>query len=263
MSEEGWAAEEFAGVELGDKRLHDRLIVLAEQRAKRPNASIAQSSESAAGMEAAYRFFDNEAVGAEEILTGHYQASIQRAREVRVVLAVQDTTILDYSHHPATHGLGYLNDLEHQGMLCHATLLVTPERVPLGLIDQQMLLRDAAEFQIDKEQRKQLPIAAKESWKWMVGLAASLRAQQQMPNTQVICVGDSELDVYDVFLQAQANQQALLVRAAQDRNVDGAGKHLWAQLQGQALAGQVQMRVPRQGGGKKCAWPPWKSALPP
>lgn len=251
MSEEGWAAEEFAGVELGDKRLHDRLIVLAEQRAKRPNASIAQSSESAAGMEAAYRFFDNEAVGAEEILTGHYQASIQRAREVRVVLAVQDTTILDYSHHPATHGLGYLNDLEHQGMLCHATLLVTPERVPLGLIDQQMLLRDAAEFQIDKEQRKQLPIAAKESWKWMVGLAASLRAQQQMPNTQVICVGDSKSDVYDVFLQAQANQQALLVRAAQDRNVDGAGKHLWAQLQGQALAGQVQMRVPRQGGGKK------------
>jgi hypothetical protein len=250
MSEEGWAAGEFAGVELGDKRLHDRLIELAEQRLKRPNASIAQSSESAAGMQAAYRFFDNEAVGAEEILAGHYEASIQRGSQVAVVLAVQDTTILDYSHHPATKGLGYLNDLAHQGMLLHSTMLVTPERVPLGLIDQQVLLRDEADFQIEKEQRKQLPIAEKESWKWVVGLDASIRAQQQMPHTQVICVGDSESDVYDVFLKAKASQQALLVRAGQDRNVDGPGKHLWAHLEGQPLAGEVQIRVPRQGGGK-------------
>ena len=50
---ESWAAEEFEYIELGDKRRKKRLIEYAEQRSKRPNASIAGSCESKAATKAA------------------------------------------------------------------------------------------------------------------------------------------------------------------------------------------------------------------
>lgn len=249
MEEEGWAAKEFAEIELGDKRRKKRLIQLAEQRGKRPNASIATSCESRAGMKAAYRLLDNEAVGAEAILEGHYQASIERAKGERIVLAVQDTTILNYSNHPATQGLGYLQDLEMQGMLMHSTLLVTPERVPLGLIDQQVWVRDAEDFQVAREKRKERRTEEKESQKWLVSVEATARMQKQVgAQTHLIAVGDSEADVYDLFRKALSLPQDVLIRAAYDRNVDHPDKHLWAHLQQQALAGEITIQVPRTPG---------------
>ncbi len=247
--EEGrWAAEEFALVELGDKRRNQRLIALAEQRAGRPNASMAVSCGGKAATKAAYRLLDNEAVGAEEILAGHYACSIQRAQAEEIVLAVQDTTELDYSQHPATQGLGYLNALSQQGMYVHSTLLVTPERVPLGLIDQYLWTRDPADFVVKKEQRRELPIAEKESWKWLVSLEATARAQRQLPHTRLINVGDSEADVYDVFVKARQLQVDVVIRAAQTRVVASAEHYLWNALEQQALAGEVTIHVPRQKG---------------
>lgn len=43
MQDEGWAANEFREVDLGDKRRTKRLIRLAEQRSESPNGSIAGS----------------------------------------------------------------------------------------------------------------------------------------------------------------------------------------------------------------------------
>jgi hypothetical protein len=40
----GWAAEEFAGADLGDKRLNKRLVVLVERFADKPTASIPGAS---------------------------------------------------------------------------------------------------------------------------------------------------------------------------------------------------------------------------
>jgi hypothetical protein len=247
MEEENWAAKEFKEIELGDQRRKKRLIQLAEQRGKRPNASIAVSCENRAGMKAAYRLFDNEGVGAEAILEGHYQSSIERARKERIVLAVQDTTYLNYSHHPATIGLGYLQDLHMRGMLMHSTLLVTPERTPLGLIDQQVWARKAEDFKVKGKQRARQRTEEKESQKWLVSLEVTAHAQKQLEEqTHLINVGDSEADVYDLLHKAIALQQDLLVRAAYDRNVDHAEKRLRAYLQNQDVAGEITIQVPRR-----------------
>jgi hypothetical protein len=248
MEEEGWAAKEFEEIELGDPRRKRRLIQLAEQRAKRPNASIAASCGARAATKAAYRLLDNEAVGAEAILEGHYQASLERAKGERIVLAVQDTTVLNYSNHPATQGLGYLQDLQMQGMLVHTTLLVTPQRVPLGLIDQQVWVRTAADFQVERRKRRERRTAEKESHKWLISIEVTARLQKAVGQTQLINVGDSEADVYDLFRKAVLLQQAVLIRAAYDRKVDHPHKHLWAHLQHQALAGEITIQVPRRTG---------------
>ena len=74
----------------------------------KPQANIPQACQSRAGAKAAYRFLDNKESSMETILGSHYQSTMNRIREEEVVLAVQDTTSLNYSLHPATENLGLL-----------------------------------------------------------------------------------------------------------------------------------------------------------
>ena len=92
----------------------------------------------ATSVEAAYRFFDNAAIDPQNLLDSHVDATLTRLAPVPLVLAVQDTTELDWTAHPATTGLGPLGHSAHRGLLVHTTLAFTPERVPLGVLAQQV-----------------------------------------------------------------------------------------------------------------------------
>jgi hypothetical protein len=61
---------------------------------------------------------------------------------VPVVVAVQETTEVDWTAHPATTGMGPIGSPTHQGLLVRSTLAFTPERVPLGLVAQEVWARD-------------------------------------------------------------------------------------------------------------------------
>jgi hypothetical protein len=126
-----WAEEEFGAAQLGDQRRTRRLVAMATARAQRPSVSLPQSFDGKAGLTAMYKFCDSEYVRRDAILESHYQATARRVATERIVLAVQDTTYVDYSHHPATQGLGILTDEQQRGLLLHSTLIVTPNRVPL------------------------------------------------------------------------------------------------------------------------------------
>ena len=105
-TEESWAATEFASIDLNDKRLDRRCLKLAEDLGRQPSASINQACEDWADSKAAYRFFDNEQVKPEGVLSPHTQRTLTRMQGHAVVLAVQDTTFFNYTHHPETKGLG-------------------------------------------------------------------------------------------------------------------------------------------------------------
>ena len=51
-----------------------------------------------------------------------------------VVLAVQDTSFLNFTHHPETEGLGAVGNKgqKQRGFGMHSTLAVTPKGLPLG-----------------------------------------------------------------------------------------------------------------------------------
>jgi hypothetical protein len=210
---------------------------------------LSQACGSAAATKAAYRFYANEAIDSDQILASHRQATQQRLEQAQeqVVLAVQDTTQLDYTAHPATTGLGVLNDEAHQGLLMHTTLAVTPQRVPLGILDQQVWTRSAADLG-KRHERKHRSIQEKESQKWLTSLESTATLQAQLPQTRLVSVGDREADVYDLFLQAQARHQDVLVRAAWDRCVAHPEGHLWAYLHSQPIAGTLTITVPRKPG---------------
>ena len=105
-TEESWAVTEFAEAELGDARRTQRVIRLATVFAQQPMASLPEACGSRAELKATYRFFDNEAILPTELLASHVSATYERAVRVPVVLAVQDTTEVDWTAHPATTGLG-------------------------------------------------------------------------------------------------------------------------------------------------------------
>ena len=244
---QAWAVQEFGRAELGDKRLTKRLVILASQRGAKLNASISESCTRASGSRAAYRFYDNDQVKPEDIQCPHIQATLRRANKQPVVLAVQDTTQADLTAHPHTAGVGYLQDLKHTGYLIHTTLLVTPQRVPLGILDQQVWVRNPAEFG-KKHQRAKRATAEKESQKWLNGLQAAAKAQSQLTNVQLVSVGDSEADIFALFIESVKVGVPFLVRACRDRLIENENeRHLWAHIEGLPVSGTREVTIPRQG----------------
>src|SRR5438046_4356127 len=159
-SDATWADDEFGNADLGDVRRNARLVQLASVLGRQPSASLPQATDDAATLKAAYRFFDNDYVRAEAMLESHVLSTKRRMQAVSLVLAVQDTTYLDWTDHPNTSGLGPLAAPSHQGLLAHSTLALTAERVPLGLLQQQGWARDK---QVRRNQdHEQRPIDAKE-----------------------------------------------------------------------------------------------------
>lgn len=214
-----WVIEEFGGLDLGDKRREDRVLEVVQQLAARPAASLPVACTDLAALKATYRLLDNEAISREALLAGHVAATWARVAAEPVVLAVQDTTDLDFSGHRASVGLGRIGNGHGQGLYVHTTLAITPQRLPLGLLGQQVWARPP-DRPVSTVSHKARPIAEKESRKWLDGLALLAAAPELAPQTQVISVADREADIYEVFAAVQPVRVDLLIRATQDRLTD-------------------------------------------
>lgn len=245
-----WAESELGLVQLGDKRLTARLVSLARTLALAPDASLPDALPQWGDLKAAYRFFDNAKAVPEHILAGHIDATWSRAREVPIVLAVQDTTCLDWTHHPATQGLGPMSPQWARGVLCHTTLAVTPERLPLGLLAQRNWVRDDKTFAA-LAPSKQRSVADKESIKWLDSIEALANAREAAPQATFVSIGDREADVYDLFTMQRAPGVELLIRAVRNRVVEGQHRHLWPTVQAAPAVGTIEVTLPRRAG--RCA----------
>ena len=71
----------------------------------------------------------------DELLKSHYEATLKRISEEKIVLVVQDTTSLNYSAHPLTKGLGPISPKSEGviGLLLHDSMAFNLAGTPLGL----------------------------------------------------------------------------------------------------------------------------------
>lgn len=244
-----WAEQEMGEAILGDRRLNRRLITLTRDFFARPTAHIPESCGSKAKTKAAYRFFDQSAVNLQKILAAHREQTLHRVRQQSIILAVQDTTELDYTAHPQTEGLGPIGNHREQvqGLLLHPTLALTASGVPLGLLDVQCWVREG-----DPERKKKFrhPVEDKESVKWLKSFAATQQAPGLCPQTMLVNVGDSEADMYELFAKAQHSPARLLVRAYRERFLAESGAEVWTHLRSLPSAGMVRFKLPRRGSRK-------------
>jgi hypothetical protein len=248
-----WAEEEFAMASLGDVRRVRRLMEMARDFYERPQANIPQACQSRARSKAAYRFLEDKNNTMEKILEPHYEATRNRSFKEKVVLAVQDTTKLNYSTHPATQDLGLIGYKQDGlvGLIVHDTLCFNLEGTPLGLLDVQVWARDPADFG-KKHLRHQLSIEQKESNKWLKSFKAIQKVQKRCADTLFVSIGDREADIYELFKLALSEPKgpALLVRAEHKRLLaDGQGQ-VWDYVAGLPISGIKVVHVPRRGNKK-------------
>ena len=241
-----WAVTEFADADLGDLRRTQRLVQLAHVLAQRPGAALPEACGSGAMLKAAYRFFANDDIAPDDMLQSHIEATYGRLNAAPIVLAVQDTTEANWTNLRATAGLGPLGHPACQGLLVHTTLAITPERVPLGLLAQQVWARDPDAIG-KRARRKQLPISQKESQKWLHSLDAVYTAHDCCPTPHLVGVGDREADVYDVLAASRPAGVDLLIRAAWNRCVNTPQRYVWATVEAQPVVAHLRLHVPRRG----------------
>jgi hypothetical protein len=210
--------DELEGIDLGDKRLNRRSKTIIQALAANPEASINAACNGWNETLAAYRFFDNESVAPEQILQPHYEATGRRIREYPVVLIVQDTTELDYTAHPPKDAQ-CLNVAHRFGLYHHAHLAVTPDKLCLGQVGADYYDR-APETLGRSNERCQLPIEQKESFRWLRGYRLACEQAISSPETQIVSVSDRESDIYEIFVEAEqieGPRAEYIIRAKDER----------------------------------------------
>jgi len=245
-----WAIQEFAQAALPDQRHQRRLEMMATAFAQKPTAPIPQACPNLAEAKAAYRFLENERIVPSAIRQAHHRATLQRVGSYPVVLAVQDTTTLNYSTHPKTQGLGPIGSHSPKtiGLLLHSTLALTPQGQPLGFLHNAVRARRGRGLAAQRHRRK---LAEKESHKWVESLEACQLLAPSCPHTQLVNVADREGDLYDLFVQALkvplAARVHLLVRARHDRKLEDRQRTLWQEVRRQPVAATLSVLVGRRG----------------
>lgn len=225
--------DEIDSVDLGDGRLNERLKVIVESFSQKPNMSIPAACGERAKMEATYRFFDNPKVTLERILPSHYKNSVERIKDLKIALLVQDTTELDITRpHDQVEDMGPVDNGARFGFFFHPLMAFDTSGVPHGMVWSKCWTRaQAIEGEVkDKDRRKKLPIEKKESVRWIECVREARKVAEQCPDTLCVCIGDSESDIFAVFaepLNTTNGQMHLIVRGAYDRALaDGTAKVL-------------------------------------
>jgi hypothetical protein len=242
MKDTNWVEDELSSVNIRDGRIVNRLIETTTILSEHPNVSIPEACEGWKETKATYRLLDNEKISYKTIIDAHRQQTIKRMRNKGIVLAIQDTTTIDYTGHPCTKGLGYTNLETLSGLMVHTTLAVETTGIPLGLLNQEIWTRDPAEKK-ERGKGRKLPTEEKESSKWLKALEVSLEGVPQ--NITVVTVCDREADIYDFFNKAVTEKKDFLIRAVQNRKILEEGKKLRDEVENAQIAGEVIIGVPR------------------
>ena len=213
-----WAAQEMAGVDLGDARRNARVQRMLAQRWKRPANSFYRSFDTPVEASGAYKLVENPRyeISFSSLLCPHQLQTARRMAAEKVVLLAQDTTGLSYNTLLQTQGLGSLGESHSRGLFLHTLLAFRLDGIPLGTAWAEVWARPP---ESDTARRNEQSCDEKESGRWVRALQAASQRAQQMPQTVVLVCGDRESDIYELYDQKQAAPKNLhlLVRGQHDR----------------------------------------------
>jgi hypothetical protein len=243
-------AAELSGIALGDQRLNRRARRVLEKLGEKPTVSIPAACGGWDETRAAYRLFDHDEVTAERVLSPHIACTEARLRAHPRVLCIQDTTELDYTTKKGIAGLGPLNYESRWGLYLHPTLAVTPDRVPLGLLDLYSWAREPGRLGEDKDPNR--PLEDKESVRWVDGFARVNVLAERLSETRLTYIADREGDIYDLFVEAPCPDQGAdwLVRVQHSDRLLSDGRKLRAALEAAPVLTEIRFDRPAAKGRK-------------
>jgi len=251
-----WCSKEFSSVKLGDKRLNRRLLKLTSDLLNNPSEPIHSVCNGWPEAKAAYRLFDNDKLQEAALLQAHQAKTLKRLErsEEMIYFAIQDTTVLTYTHHPKKKGINKINknmgfERPSTGCFLHNTLLMTGSGLPLGLLDQKIFQHEVGE----KTNHKHRPITEKQSFRWIESLRTTKSLCQ---GKQVVTIGDRESDIFELLVEAEEIDTTVLIRATKDRILvqnerDKEHQTLWARMRKTPLKGVQIIQLPARHNQKE------------
>lgn len=242
-----WAAQVASQAELADERLNTRLGLILSTFLAQATDSIPQASGSCSQAQAIYRFFSNQRIDFDDLLQPLTDTTMDLCRGLKNLLAVQDSSSLNYSTRKTTKGLGPLNDsATARGLHMHTTLAVRDDGLALGLLAQTFWARPA-EKRADSEHHS-LPIEDKESRKWLEGIEAAEAAWESLPTEQrprLIHVMDREGDIHEVLQRISDSPHFAIIRCAQNRLVAGEFAKAFTAVEQAPIVATISIAVPK------------------
>ena len=207
------------------------------------------------------RFLHNDQVTAEEIAETA-EAHTARAVEGRHVLAIQDTTDLNFTKHAKSKsGFGVIGNGLDIGLYIHPVIVVEAASGPgrrqscgrnpwarrrLGLSPRAGGSRAPKRASKRRPLRnRSRPIEDRESGRWLEGLKAARRTLAAAQT--VTLVGDRESDIYELFAAPRPDNVHLLVRAQHDRSLSEGGRLFQAMAKRPHVAGP-RIEIPAKPG---------------
>ena len=165
------------------------------------------------------RWLNNPSVTSEEIAVHSAEALSERVAGLHV-LAIQDTTELNYARHAGRiRGLGPSGNGRDPGLFVHPVLAIDAgSGALLGLAGMQIWTREGP---ASANYRCQ-PIEEKESYRWIKGAESAKSALASAAIVTVI--GDRESDIYEEFDRIPDARTHLITRACRDRALVGGGR---------------------------------------
>jgi len=241
-------AAELADIDLGDQRRNRRARQLLETLGGKPTLSIPGACNGWDETRAAYRLFDQDSVTAEAVLAPHIACTEERLRAHPRVLCIEDTSELDFTTKKGIVGLGPLNHESRWGLYLHPTLAITPERVPLGLLNVHSFTREPGSLGQDKDAERALE--EKESVRWVDGFSRVNELAEQLTDTRLTYIADREGDIYDLFVEAPCPERGAdwLVRVQHQERLLDDGRKLRQALDAAPVLTEITFERPASNG---------------
>src|SRR5260221_4622067 len=217
LDPKSWAERTFGGVQLHDIRRTRRAVKAASSLAENPLGSLPAQLHTWKETKAVYRLLDEPDVSFAALMQPHLQQTREQALSSPIVLMVQDTTDIDLSHRRKIRGWGQMGNERGSGFCLQTVLAVGPQtREVLGCMAQEPFVRVPAPQGEQRHQR--LKREARETDVWIRQIHTTLTPAA---GSVWVHVGDRGADMFPFFQACQATQTHFLIRAAQNRRVQG------------------------------------------
>lgn len=207
MEDNNWVHDEMKSLGLDDRRIITRVTKVVTAISKAPEKSICQACGTWSEAKAAYRILNNKKLTSDLIIKSHRSQIVNRIQNQRTILAVQDTSELEYNSLNKTTGLGpYGGTEDSKGLIMHTTLAVTTQGVPLGIMEQSIWARNLDEWGKARRCRR-YDIKEKESYKWLKSMDENSDGIPQ--NIQIVNVCDRDADIYEFYTRELPSKSLL------------------------------------------------------
>ena len=259
LAAEHWAENEFGGAALGDGRLSQRLVSIAEAKAEKPGSAFTDVVDGNwAAVKGYYRLIDmpeESEVTMAAILAPHRERTVRRMMGQRTVLCIQDGSDLNYTSLAECEGLGVTGSnqtgAQSRGLHLHSMLAVATDGLPLGVVNARCI---ASEVKSPDDLRRtyEIPIEEKDTFCWIEGLRDMVRLSATMPHTRLISVCDREADFFELFdEQRRTGDVELLVRAKHNRTLSAEPFKLFEVIRQAPIQTLIDIQIPRQSARPK------------